>query len=83
MRKCQFKDLDEKKRYGMRLSNRSLHKKPSQRKAERGKNAGTNSSTRFPRASYFEKMRKVCQKYGGACMRNSASVESPQCPPRN
>ncbi len=37
------------------------------KKVERGKNAGTNPGTRFPRASYFEKMRKVCQKYGGAC----------------
>ncbi len=36
-------------------------------KAERGKNAGTNSCTRFPRASYFKKTRHVCQKYGGAC----------------
>ncbi len=29
---------------------------------------GTNSCTRFPRASCFKKMRHVCQKYGGACM---------------
>ncbi len=36
-------------------------------KAERGKNAGTNSCTRFPRTSCFKKMRHVCQKYGGAC----------------
>ncbi len=36
-------------------------------KAERGKNAGTNSCTRFPRASCFKKMHFVCQKYGGAC----------------
>jgi hypothetical protein len=36
-------------------------------KAERGKNAGTNSCTRFPRASCFEKMHFVHQKYGGAC----------------
>jgi hypothetical protein len=35
-------------------------------KAERGKNAGTNSGTRFPQASYFEKMHNVSQKYGGA-----------------
>ncbi len=37
------------------------------KKAERGKNAGTNSGTRPPQASYFEKMHKMCQKYGGAC----------------
>ncbi len=36
-------------------------------KAEWGENAGTNSCTRFPRASYFEKTRNVCQKYGGTC----------------
>ncbi len=36
-------------------------------KAKRGKNASTNSCTRFPRASHFEKTRNVCQKYGGAC----------------
>jgi hypothetical protein len=45
-----------------------VHTRNLRKKAERGKNAGTNSSTRFPRASYFEKMCKVCQKYGGACM---------------
>ncbi len=28
-------------------------------KAERGKNAGTNSGTRFPQASYFKKTRNV------------------------
>ncbi len=44
-----------------------LHEKPLERKAERGKNAGTNFGTRFPWTSYFEKMRNVCQKYGGAC----------------
>ena len=38
-----------------------------QQKAEWGKNAGTNSGTRFPEASYFEKMHNVCQKYGGKC----------------
>jgi hypothetical protein len=30
-------------------------------KAERGKNAGTNSCTRFPRASCFKKMCHVCK----------------------
>jgi hypothetical protein len=35
--------------------------------AERGNIAGTNSCTRFPRVSYFEKTRYVCQKYGDAC----------------
>jgi hypothetical protein len=36
-------------------------------RAERGKKAGTNSCTRFPRASCFEKMHHVCQRYGGTC----------------
>jgi hypothetical protein len=29
---------------------------------------GTYSCTMFLRASSFEKMRQVCQEYGGACM---------------
>jgi hypothetical protein len=37
------------------------------RKVEWGKKTGTDSSTRFLRASCFEKMHDVCQKYGGAC----------------
>ncbi len=36
-------------------------------KAEWGKNAGTNSCTRFPWASWFKKTCHVWQKYGGAC----------------
>ncbi len=34
-------------------------------KAEWGKKTGTNSSTRFPQASCFEKTYDVCQEYGG------------------
>jgi hypothetical protein len=37
------------------------------RKAEHGKKTITNSCTRFPQASCFEKTRYECQKYGGAC----------------
>ncbi len=37
-------------------------------KAKRGKETCTNSCNRFPQASYFEKTRHVCQKYGGECM---------------
>ncbi len=66
-RKCQFEDLDEKKRYDTQLSNGHLHKKPLQRKAEWGNNDGTYPGTRFPWASYFEKTRNVFQKHGGAC----------------
>ncbi len=66
-RKCQFEDLGEKKRYDLQSPNGCLHEKPSERKAEWGKNAGTNFGTRFPRVSYFKKMRNVCQKYGGTC----------------
>ncbi len=36
-------------------------------KAERGKNAGTNSCTWFPWASCFKKTHHVCQKYRGTC----------------
>jgi hypothetical protein len=32
VRKCQFEDLDEKKRYDTQSSNGRLHEKPSQRK---------------------------------------------------
>ncbi len=67
MRKCQFEDLDEKKRYDSQSPNRCSHEKPSARKVERGKNAGTNFGTRFPQVSYFEKMHNMCQKHGGAC----------------
>ncbi len=66
-RKCQLEDLDKKKRYDLQSPNGHLHEKPLERKAERGKNAGTNPVTRFPWSSYFEKTRKVCQKHGGAC----------------
>jgi hypothetical protein len=36
-------------------------------KKEWGKKTGTNSCTRFPRASCFKKTHHVCQKYGGTC----------------
>ncbi len=48
-------------------SNGHLHEKPLQRKAERGKNAGTYLGTRLPGASYIEKTHYVFQKHGGAC----------------
>jgi hypothetical protein len=67
VRKCLFKDLDDKKRYDSQSFNGHLHKKPSERKVEWGKNAGTNPCTRFPRASYFKKTCNVFQKHGGAC----------------
>ncbi len=51
----------------MQSPNGRSHEKPSQRKAEWGKKAGTNAGTRFPRASYFEKTPNVFQKHGGAC----------------
>jgi hypothetical protein len=49
-------------------SNGRLLEKPFQRKGEQGKNAGIDLGARFPRASYFEKARNVCQKHGGSCM---------------
>ncbi len=61
-RKCQFEEFCMRKK-GM------MHKLPSYvcmrnlwQKAERGKNVGTNSCTRFPQASCFERMHNVCQK---------------------
>jgi hypothetical protein len=36
------------------------------RKAERGKKTGTDSTTRFPQVSCFEKMHDVCPKYKGS-----------------
>jgi hypothetical protein len=51
------------KRYDSHSSDRRLLEKPSQRKANRGEKAGISSCTRYPRASYFEKARNVCQKF--------------------
>ncbi len=66
-RKCRFKDLCKRK--GMTCDcPTDVCMKNLPQKAEQGKNAGTNSCTRFPQASYFKKMRNVCQKYGGTCM---------------
>ncbi len=59
--------LREEKRYGLQLPNGRLHEKSSA-KGGMGKETGTNSCTRFPQASCFEKTRHVCQKYGAACM---------------
>ncbi len=66
-RKMSVWGFRQEERYDLQSPNGHLHKKSSERKAERGKNAGTNLGTRFPRASFFEKMPKVCQKHGGAC----------------
>ena len=67
MQKCQFVDFDEKKRYDLHSVQWTFARETFARKAEWGKNTGTNSGTRFPRASYFKKMRNVLQKHGGAC----------------
>ncbi len=56
----------EKKRYDSRLPNGYCMRNLRQ-KVERGKKTVNNSSTRFPRASCFEKTRDVCRKYGGTC----------------
>ncbi len=42
-----------------------VHMRNLQQKVEQGEKTGTNSNTRFPQASCFEKMHGVCQKYGG------------------
>ncbi len=70
MRRCQFKDLDEKKRYDLQSSNGHLHEKPLEIMAERGKNACTNLGTRFPRASYFSRKRIRCARNMGAHVRH-------------
>jgi hypothetical protein len=57
--------LGEEKRYDSQLPNGCLHEK-SLAKGGTGKKTGTNSNTRFPRASCFKKTHHVCQKYGGA-----------------
>jgi hypothetical protein len=64
-KKFQFKDLDKKKRYDSQSPNGRLDKKPLERKAEWEQNAGTNYGTRFPRASYFEKMGNMCKETWG------------------
>jgi hypothetical protein len=43
-------------------------------KAKRGKETGTNSSTRFPQVSCFDKTHDVCQKYGAACTRQYVRI---------
>ncbi len=67
-RKCQFEDLDKKKRYDLRLVQWTFAWETFAKKGRMGKECRYLSGTRFPRASYFEKMRNVCQKHGGACM---------------
>ncbi len=66
-RKCMFKEFCMRRKgmicdLPMDVCMRNLW-----RKAERGKKTGTNSCTRFPRASCFKKTCHVCQKYWGAC----------------
>ncbi len=66
-RKCQFEEFCVKK--GM-ICDRPMDNctRNLWQKAEQGKKTGTDSSTRFPRASCFKKKHHVCQKYGGTCM---------------
>jgi hypothetical protein len=58
--------LCEKKRYDLQLPNGQLHKKPLA-KGGNGKETGSDSTTRFPQASCFEKTCDMCQKYVVAC----------------
>ncbi len=44
-----------------------VHMRNLWQKVKWGKKTGTESSTRFPRATCFKKTRDLCQKYGGAC----------------
>ncbi len=50
-------------------SNGRLHEKPSQRKAEQGKNAGTYSGARFPQLSNFKK-HVMCSRNMGVHVRH-------------
>ncbi len=50
----------EKKRHDSWCTT-DIHMRNLWQKAEWGKKTGTDSSTRFPRASFFEKARDVCQ----------------------
>jgi hypothetical protein len=59
-----------KKRYETRSLNGRLQKKPLQRKAEQGKNAGTFSGARFPGLSNFEK-HVMCSRNMGAHVQRS------------
>ncbi len=65
VRKCQLEKFCARRK-GMicKLPTNVCMRNPLQ-KAEQ--ETGTNSCTRFPRASCFEKMHHASQKYGGAC----------------
>ncbi len=67
VRKCQFENIMWEEKVWFAIAKWTFTWETFGKKAERGKKAGTNSCTRFPRASYFQKTRNVCQKYGGAC----------------
>ncbi len=56
--------LVEKKRYDFRSPNGCTHEKPSA-KGGTGKKTGTNSNTRFPQVSCFEKMGDVLPEVWG------------------
>ncbi len=66
-RKCQFEEFCVRRK-GM-ICNRPMDvcMRNLWWKAEWGKKTSTNSCTRFPWASCFEKTRDVCQKYWSAC----------------
>ncbi len=66
MRKCQFKDIMWEEKVWFAIAQWTFAWETFG-KRRNGESAGTNSCTRFPQASCFEKMRHVCQKYGGAC----------------
>ncbi len=65
VRKCQFKEFCMRRKVIRKIPTdvrmRNLWQKEEQE-------TDTNSCTRFPQASCFEKTRHVFQKYGGACM---------------
>ncbi len=64
-RKCQFKEFCVRRKGMINKLPMDVRMRNLWQKAEQ--ETGTNSCTRFSRASCFEKTCHVCQKYGGAC----------------
>jgi hypothetical protein len=64
-RKCQFKDFCEKERYEFVFSPMDVCTRNLWQKAGKGKFTGSEATTRFPRASCFEKpMHSVPETWG-------------------
>jgi hypothetical protein len=63
-RKCKFEVFSEEERYDSRSVQRTFAQETFGKKAEKGKFTGSEATTRFPRASCFEKpMRSVPESW--------------------